>query len=266
LAQHFLEEAGAQVRTAANGQEALDEVARANQSGGPIDLVLLDMQMPVMDGYEAATRLRHAGFEGAIVALTAHAMKGDKERCLEVGCDAYATKPIEGRRLVEIVARHTQGSPDDLSRRRLRFDRGTPRDAARLPRTEPPGDSLPAATRRVLVVDDCPDACRALELLLQMKGYDLAVARDGRTALEAAARHHPHIVLLDLTLPDMSGHEVARRLRQDEGTRQAMLIAVSGHGAPEDFQRSREAGFDHHVVKPAKIDELEQLFVTDAAS
>jgi PAS domain S-box-containing protein len=267
LAQHFLEEAGAEVLAAANGQEALTQVSRAKEHGQPVDLVLLDMQMPVMDGYETASRLRQRGYEGPIVALTAHAMKGDHERCLEAGCDAYVTKPIDRQRMVEIVARYTQ----DISIDQLRAQRPWPlalhaRSAAKC-ESPPTHQHRPAPNaRRVLIVDDSPDACRALEMLLEAKGHQIAVARNGAEAFDAATRHRPEVVLLDLSLPDMSGHDVARRLRSRDETRDALLIAVSGHDSPEDIRLSQEAGCDYHLVKPASIAKLEQLFTRGGGS
>jgi len=88
-----------------NGAQAVDQALAALDAGRPFDLVLMDMQMPVMDGYEATRRLRNEAYEGPIVALTAHAMSTDRARCLEAGCDEYVSKPVERARLLEVVAR-----------------------------------------------------------------------------------------------------------------------------------------------------------------
>jgi CheY-like chemotaxis protein len=95
-----LRRAGASVDLAENGRAALDMTLEAAGAGRPYDVVLMDMQMPEMDGYTATEELRRRGYRGAIVALTAHAMTGDRERCLAAGCDEYLTKPIDRARLI----------------------------------------------------------------------------------------------------------------------------------------------------------------------
>ena len=94
------------VTVADNGQIAHDLALAARDEGNPFDVILMDMQMPVMDGYDATGRLREAGYSGPIIALTAHAMSTDRDKCLAAGCDDYATKPIDRQKLISIVAQY----------------------------------------------------------------------------------------------------------------------------------------------------------------
>ncbi|MEY4579380.1 MAG: hypothetical protein RL701_4083 [Pseudomonadota bacterium] len=98
--------AGAQVEVLGNGKLAIERLIDA--AAPPVDVVLMDMQMPVLDGYSATAKLRALGFKWPIVALTAHAMEGDRIKCLQAGCDDYASKPIDSRRLVELVLSHAR--------------------------------------------------------------------------------------------------------------------------------------------------------------
>ncbi|MGH8513070.1 MAG: response regulator, partial [Gammaproteobacteria bacterium] len=104
--------------------------------------------------------------------------------------------------------------------------------------------------RRLLVVDDNVDAAESLAVMLGMWGYTVETAYDGLSAIERAQAKAPDGAILDIGLPQMNGYDVARRLRADPATRGALLIALSGYGQAEDRQRAREAGFDHHFVKP----------------
>jgi signal transduction histidine kinase/CheY-like chemotaxis protein/HPt (histidine-containing phosphotransfer) domain-containing protein len=97
---------GLQVAVARDGEVALQRVAAADQTGRAYDVVLMDMQMPILDGYQATAALRASGYRGPIVALTAHAMAGERERCLAAGCDEYVGKPIDRAQLVAALARH----------------------------------------------------------------------------------------------------------------------------------------------------------------
>ncbi|MCU0759603.1 MAG: ATP-binding protein [Steroidobacteraceae bacterium] len=116
--------------------------------------------------------------------------------------------------------------------------------------------TLGARARRLLVVDDNVDAADSLAQMLRLAGFDTRVAYDGRTAVEIAELMRPDVALLDLGLPLMNGHDVARRLRAETWGRDMRLIAVTGWGQEVDRARSRDAGIDEHLTKPVDPEEL----------
>lgn len=112
---------------------------------------------------------------------------------------------------------------------------------------------------RVLVVEDNVDAAETLADLLRLWGYQVEVVHDGQAAVEVAPGFRPDAVLLDIGLPRMNGYEVARWLRRRSDLGGVLLIAVTGYGQESDRARGREAGFDHHLVKPVDLDLLRRL-------
>ncbi|MCK7593032.1 PAS domain S-box protein [Pseudomarimonas salicorniae] len=129
--------------------------------------------------------------------------------------------------------------------------------AEETPATESPGED--ASALRILVVDDNRDGADSLALMLRMMGNQLCTAYDGEEAVEAAARFEPDVILLDIGLPKLNGYEACRRIRATEAGRDMVIIAQTGWGQEEDRQRTREAGFDHHLVKPVDSQELLKL-------
>lgn len=115
---------------------------------------------------------------------------------------------------------------------------------------------------RVLVVDDNVDAAQTVAMLLDLSGHQCRMAHDGLTALEAALAWQPDVVLLDIGLPGQNGFEVARQIRQQLLLENVVLVALTGYGLEADRQRSHEAGFDHHLVKPADFDEIEKILAS----
>ncbi len=108
LISFILKRAGAEVTLVDNGLAALKAALAARSAGQPFDVILTDIQMPIMDGYELTRRLRSERYTGPIIALTANAMNGDRERCLAAGCDEYTAKPIDRVALLQVVARHAE--------------------------------------------------------------------------------------------------------------------------------------------------------------
>jgi PAS domain S-box-containing protein len=132
------------------------------------------------------------------------------------------------------------------------------------PRVAPPAATKPgrAAGRRVLIVDDSEDGAESLAMLLEFGGHETYKAHDGIEALEAAERLRPDAVLLDIGLPRLNGYEVGRRIRQAPWGKQLTLVALTGWGQDEDRERSREAGFDAHMVKPVDFEALLKLLAS----
>jgi PAS domain S-box-containing protein len=234
LAQHLIEEAGGNVSSAENGRSAIKKIAQAEKRGQPFDLIAMDMQMPILDGYETATRLRRSGYQKPIIAVTAHAMEGDRDRCLNAGCTDYITKPLDGPSFIELLANH-------LNRER-------------------PPSPVPTAVgnpRRILVIDDAKDSAQSLGMLLEFSGHQVELAYTGKAGIETAKKFVPEVVLLDLNLPDLNGFQVLKQLQQIASLSQTCFIAVTGH---DNQAAAKNAGFDHHFMKPLDVNKLERLF------
>ena len=112
---------------------------------------------------------------------------------------------------------------------------------------------------RILLADDNFDFAQSVALLLEASGYAVEVHHDGEQALAHAPAFCPDLCFLDIGLPGLHGFELARRLRALPATRDAILVAVTGWGQPEDRRRSRDAGFHHHLAKPVEFDQLIDL-------
>jgi CheY-like chemotaxis protein len=114
-------------------------------------------------------------------------------------------------------------------------------------------------SKRVLVVDDNADAAGMLALLLRRAGHTVDVAYSGASAMAAARAHIPQVILLDIGMPRMNGLKVARQFREMSETQDSLIVAVTGHGREEDRERTKEAGFDHHLVKPVSPEQILEL-------
>jgi PAS domain S-box-containing protein len=132
--------------------------------------------------------------------------------------------------------------------------------------TEPTRAASRITGQRILVVDDNVDAAESLSALLRCLGADVLTVHDGPAALQCVRIHKPSAAVLDIGMPGMDGYEVARRTRADPDGAGLLLIALTGWGNEEDRRRSKEAGIDHHLVKPVELDVLESLLASRHAS
>ncbi|MEM8756415.1 MAG: PAS domain S-box protein [Planctomycetota bacterium] len=225
LIQQMIEDAGATAVLASNGREAIETYERLTGEGVAIDAIVMDMQMPVMDGKTAVAELRGLGCTVPIVSLTADAMRQDRQRYLDVGCDDYLAKPVDSRTLVACL--------DQLT-------------AARWMQTP-----------ICVVVDDHPDAARATAALLKINDIKTVEIHTGTEAVAGILEDGVTAAVVDITLPDISGLEVARRVR--ERGFMGTLVALSGHSGAENRKKALEAGFDHYMVKPGDLPKLLEL-------
>ncbi len=125
-------------------------------------------------------------------------------------------------------------------------------------------DQAPVSLR-VLVVEDNRDGADMLATLLKVFGHEARVEPDAVSGLTALLEFEPDVALLDIGLPGIDGHELARRIRRQPGFERLPLVAISGWGREEDVRRAHDAGFDHHLTKPTPPEVLEQLLTTIAA-
>jgi len=117
---------------------------------------------------------------------------------------------------------------------------------------------------KVLAVDDNVDAAQGVAMLLRAFGHEARVAHDGASAMQAALEFVPEVVLLDIGLPVTNGYQVAKWIRQEPGLKDVVLVAVTGYGQESDLKRSRESGFDHHLVKPVDFAKIESILLAVA--
>jgi CheY-like chemotaxis protein len=112
---------------------------------------------------------------------------------------------------------------------------------------------------RILVVDDNEDAGRSLVRILTLRGNDVHIAHDGKSAVELAATLQPEVILMDVGMPDMNGYEAVRRIREQRIGIRPVIVAVTGWGREDDRIQSSQAGCDGHLVKPIDLSELDRL-------
>ncbi|SFJ42756.1 response regulator [Planctomicrobium piriforme] len=234
----LLELLGNYVQTANDGLQAVDLA----ESFRP-DVILLDIGMPKLNGYEAARRIRAQAWGQAtmLVALTGWGQEEDRKKSADAGFDHHLVKPVELAALEKILAAPAALTPST--------DRSNPA----------------AASLRVLVVDDMRDATHILRTLLKAAGHVVRTAFDGPNGLAAALEFRPEVAILDISLPGMSGLELAKRIREQATLHDIVLIAMTGYGDEADRQRSFDAGFNHHLVKPADISVVLKILATVSA-
>ncbi|MCL4125836.1 UNVERIFIED_CONTAM: hypothetical protein GTU68_060231 [Idotea baltica] len=251
IAQHLLEDAGAIVITAEDGEQCIEAVCEADEKDEEIDLIVMDMQMPVLDGYGATRKLREMDYKNPIIALTAHAMEGDREKCLAAGCTDYVTKPLEKATFLNVIGGFLETAVDGSIDYEDEDADGDCDSSSQVDADT--DDSTSNDGKQILIIDDNDQAANSLAVLLSFDNHDVKIATSAAVGIKLAIRLRPDVVLLDLGLPEMSGFEVLRSLRPKKGLRTTKFIAVTGEA---DSAKTLKAGFDAHVMKPVDIEML----------
>ncbi len=225
------------------GPQALEAVRAAGERNEPFHLVLLDCHMPGMDGFTTAEGIRRvAGAEHPIILmLTSGGLKGDVDRCRQLGIALHLTKPIRQSELLTAVKQAL----------------GNRRQAAAEAR-ESSGIAKAGAPLRILLAEDNPINQRVAIGLLERMGHSVRVAGDGRAAVEALADEPFDVVLMDVQMPEMGGLEAAMTIRRREADTGAHvpIIAMTAHAMTGDREKCIDAGMDDYVSKPVSAREL----------
>lgn len=234
---------GMEPTLAEGGANALAQMEKASEAGQPYPLVLLDGNMPGMDGFEVAERIKdEPQLAGAsVMMLTSAARAGDRARSVELGVASHLSKPIKRAALLDTLLEVLGRPPGSL-----RADR-------------PPTLRARASRRlRVLVAEDNAVNRHVVMGFLDRAGHAAVVVRNGAEVLAALERHDFDVVLMDVQMPEIDGFEATRRIRQRERTSggHIPIVALTAHVVKGDAQRCLDAGMDAYVSKPLRAREL----------
>ena len=239
---------GVTVDCVGTGGEAIERIFSAAESRSPYDFAILDQQMPIMDGVSVAKVIRslNIGAEIALIIVSSLGMRGDAERCREVGCDAYLTKPVRRSTLFNAIAmsqdQRTQGQ-DRLVTRHVLREAG-----------------LVSSAARILVAEDNPVNQRVVTKVLQSSGHQVVLANDGKEALYLLEHQGPFdLILMDVQMPTMDGLEATQRIRALPSFALTPIVAMTAHAMKGDRERCLDAGMNDYIAKPVAAKDLQLL-------
>jgi PAS domain S-box-containing protein len=235
---------------AQDGKEALAKLSEAEEAGKPFTLILMDMHMPEMDGFELIERIRQK-FQSStttIMMLTSSGHRGDAAQCQKLGVTAYLLKPIRQSELREAIAR-VLGARELKSAVPLitRYSIQNARERK--------------ASLRILLAEDNPVNQRLASRLLEKRGHSVVIAGNGREALEALEKESFDLIFMDLQMPVMDGFEATAAIRKREGTGGVRLpvVALTAHAMKGDREKCLAGGMDEYLTKPIRAQELDEV-------
>ncbi|MDI6769902.1 MAG: response regulator [Anaerolineales bacterium] len=249
---------GGRIDTAPSGAKALEMLRAAHRVGDPYRIILLDMQMPGMDGEQTAREIfsNPIGKQASIIILTSMGQRGDAVRLQALGCSAYLLKPVKQKLLYDVLVA-VLGQKPSLP--------GTGRLVTRHTLSEQKRQGL-----RILLAEDNLINQKLAVVLLQKAGFSVDTVENGLQAIEKVQKEPYNAVLMDVQMPEMDGFEATRRIRRWEGGEKHIpIIAMTAYALKGDRERCLEAGMDDYVSKPldaqALLNALDRWAVREGA-
>ncbi len=237
----ILKNFGCRVAAVENGSDAIKALKTAAADNAPFKVLLLDMMMPGMDGEHTTIIIKNTATIKAakIIMLTSLGARGDVSGLRRIGCDGYLIKPVKESLLVEAISAVLSGRKQEEKDKKEIITRHTLADRK-------------VTNIHILLVEDNPVNQKVASAILSKAGYQVDIAANGRIALQILEKKKYNIVLMDIQMPEMDGHETTRAIRQkEEGTgRHQIIIAMTAHTFKGDKERCLAAGMDDYISKP----------------
>ncbi len=244
-------------REATSAENAMDVLRNAQAEGMSYDMMLLDVHMPGMNGFElvAALRQNQGLFEGVILMMTSDHSRFDGHKCKELGVAGYLTKPVKKAQLLnEVISALSCSRPSD-SRFVKRRDMGPYQAVRKL---------------NILMAEDNPTNQKFMKIMLEKMGHKVTAVINGKNAVEVVQANDFDVILMDVQMPEMDGFEATGRIRDYHGKvgRYTPIVAMTAHAMKGDRENCLKAGMDDYVSKPIQIKELIRVIeaVTDSRS
>ncbi|QGJ68946.1 Hypothetical protein PBC10988_6110 [Planctomycetales bacterium 10988] len=271
-----LRQVGHQVVSFHSPLKALEEIDRIQP-----EVVLLDIGMPEMNGYQLARRIQEKSLNPVLIAISGFGQNRDLEVSKKIGIKHHLIKPVDFEQLLEIVDEELETLPEpetpsqsifsqselskDFSERKSVESNGDSNlfmepkttDSAHFDQEDSSTNTL-GTPLKILVVDDIRSIREIVSAILKRQGHEVQTASDGQEGLNLLQEFHPEVILCDLEMPgDISGIEVAKAVRNQARLANTIMIAVTGHSLEDYSERAEAAGFDSCLTKPLDYDELD---------
>jgi two-component system sensor histidine kinase/response regulator len=247
--------------SADGGEKALNLMKKASKTGRPFPLVLLDANMPEMDGFELAERIKnHSEYAKATIMMLSSARRlGDTERCLDLGISRYLTKPVKQSDLFDMIV--TVLSSEKNVKKLNGSDMKNKQPKNTIIKENKPASNQETSSIRILLAEDNSINQKLAKTLLEKKGWRVVAVTDGKKALNALKKESFDLIIMDVQMPNLDGLKATAVIRdQENGSGSHIpIIAMTAHAMQGDKEKCLKAGMDDYISKPMKAEELYRI-------